>query len=262
LSATTPRGNILGTFLDPPSSRELAYNMNNGTVSGSLPVTFWIDPRLRQFSLGRYGSTHIIAKVLPPNFKAPMRCFGCCEKWVIGIRLFTRQKEIGEYNVPTILTCFELAEKKNLIDLCIPVTNSILATLEVPENTEICVEMTCPNTTTVISYKRLRILQRRLMVFLTDLVDNDPNPHIIPCPEIWMDGHCKIVEAEFERRNNVNDFVRNKKYGQSFDELEDEEEACVSQLIYSTGPVSYGMDDSSLRGRALKLARFLDTQAV
>jgi hypothetical protein len=239
LNVTTPKEYLLAKLLDLlPNPRETTYNMNNGTTSHALPVALWIEPRLRETCLNTYSSTHVIAKTLSSEPKAPMRCFGCWEKWIVGSRLFTQQRKIREDNAPNTLTRFDLSQNVGLDGLRIPITYSMLATLELLESTEICVEMACPNTPIVVSYQRLRVLQRRLMVFLTDLLDNDSNPHVTPCPEIWMDGHCKMVEAEFEHPIGVRHLVSKKKYGVSFDKLEDNKEACINQLLESARPAT------------------------
>jgi hypothetical protein len=190
-----------------------------------------------------------------------MRCFGCSEKWIIGSRLFTEQERTRQNNAPTILTRFELSQDEDLANLRIPITNCILATLELPEHTQVRVELACPNKSVVNSTKRLYKVQRQLMVFFNDLLDDYSARCNSPCPEVWMDGHCKIVEGEFANPNGGSLLVRNRKHNWSGAELEQRKDDCVSDLVEQVGPFSEGaddrVDDFSLRGMALRLATFL-----
>jgi hypothetical protein len=262
MGASTARENLLSMLLRSPNPKELTYNMNNGTISEELPVIFWINGLFRQESLQKYESIPCIAKLTSQDVKAPTRCFGCWEKWVISSRLFTQQKDTRDNNAPTILTRFELSVDKYLTDVRIPVASVILATLELPEHTEVRVELVCPNILRQTSYKRLCTLQWSLLVFLTDLMVTYPSRKHKPCPEVWMNGRGKVVEAEFENDNGTKLLVQNGKVNWTTDKLDLEKDDCVLYLMEQDGPVTDGADDraddSSLRGRALKLARFLE----
>jgi hypothetical protein len=183
-------------------------------------------------------------------------------------------------NAPTILMRFELSQQNKLSNLRIPITNIIMATLHLPLNTELRVELIRSGlpilVKAAVQTATLYRLQRQLFVFLADILDLHPNRSAQTYPYVMMDGNCQIEEVECGRKDGSKFLVQNLKSELDSDEMEEEMDYHINRLIEQNAPdlatyVSviqhendrhprYDMSaphDPSLRGVAIKPACFL-----
>ncbi|KAF1833867.1 hypothetical protein BDW02DRAFT_359153 [Decorospora gaudefroyi] len=257
INAATVRETLLKLLMEF-NVEELTYDMDTLTISKRYPEVFSINRHIRGLALERYGSVHVIAKVTAQEPKASFSNLAAMKNWFTSTRGVTERVYQGSGDEPTLLIRFNLPGKKDLAQLRISIRDAIFATLDLQADSELRVELAYPGAEVLVYMRTLVEVQRELLVFLTGLMDGDPSRKAGACPEIWMDGYCRITEAEFAGEGGAALSVSNEKYDWDEEGLEEEHGVCVSQLIEDDDSDTVG-DEGSLHARAMELASMSNT---
>jgi hypothetical protein len=106
-----------------------------------------------------------------------------------------------------------------------------MATLQLPLNTEVQVELVCGDLPVCVKTATLYRLQREMLVFLSDILDAHPSRGTETCPNVQMNCSCVIEEVEYEREDGSKFSIKNQKPDLDSEEMEEEMDFCISKLI-------------------------------
>jgi hypothetical protein len=267
---------------------QLTYNIDTRTISHRFSEPFSINRHFRKLALEKYSGVHVVGSLTSYSAHATSTDLRSMQDWCMASQLFISGKRgiRQEKNPPTILMRFELSEREDLPNLRIPITNIIVATTNLPPNTELRVELVRLDLSirikVAVKSASLYRLQQRFLIFLADILDFHPGQGAQVCPQVMMNGNFVVEEAECERENGSKFVVRNEYPNTNSDDLEDEIDLCINKLIEQADPVtaaylppievseegtylSYDLDaphDPSLRGVAVWLACCLQEAAA
>jgi hypothetical protein len=231
LYPTSVREKLLGLLLDS-NTTQLTYNIERQTISRRLPEAFSINRRFRELALEKYPNVHIIGKFTSYSAQAAYSDLALVQNWTAASRLFIRAEPGRDQNdPPIILLRFELPEREELSNLRIPITNIVMATLQLPLNTEVQVELACDALPILVRTATLYRLQREMLVFLSDILDAHPSRGTETCPNVQMNGSCVIEEVKYEREDGSKFSIKNQKPDLDSEQMEEEMDYCISKLI-------------------------------
>ncbi|KAI4952397.1 hypothetical protein J4E91_002866 [Alternaria rosae] len=224
--------NLIGMLVDSNIYHRLTYNIESRTISQRLPELFSINRRFRELALEQYHNTHVVGKMTSRSAQATCDDFSSMQDWCAASRLFFRGRSGDPPGIPpTLKMRFELPEREDFSRLRIPITNIIMATLELPVSSNLWVEQFNGGLPLQIKTGMLYRLQRQMFVFLADILYLNPDRSNEPCPDVIMDGNCIIKEVEYERDNGSKFLINYEREGMDPEEMEEEIDYHIANLI-------------------------------
>lgn len=229
LQATSICKRLLGMLVESNEHHYLTYNIESRTISRRLPELFSINGRFRELALRQWQRVHVVGNMTSRSAQATFSDFASIQAWCAAIQLFfdRASRDIP----PTLKMRFELPEREDFSCLRIPITNIVMATLELPTNSKLWVEQS--NGGLPLQYKTgmLYRLRRQTFVFLADILYLYPELSNEACPEVLMDGNCIIKEAEYKRDDGNKYSIKYERAGMSPEQIEEEMDYHIAHLV-------------------------------